>query len=98
MAKKNKKFHGIHIHPKAGTHYEVRHDPVRDEKESMSPMMGGEDEKNEKLFSRGERADLHKHIDDLMDAHEGKSGGEPEPDADDMPAPNHPMQKLRRKV
>jgi hypothetical protein len=100
MAKKKKQFHGIHITPKPGTHYEVRHDPVRDQKESMEPMtMGGDDQKNEKLFSHGERADLHKHIDNLMDAHEGTGGsmdmegGEP---TEPVP-PTHPMNKLRKK-
>jgi hypothetical protein len=101
MAKKNKKFHGIHITPKAGTHYEVRHDPVHEPAEGKETMttMGGDDQKNEKLFAHGERANLHKHIDDLMDAHEGKSGepGAAEPDADDMPAKDHPLGKLRRK-
>src|SRR5579863_2274511 len=76
MAKKKKQFHGIHITPKAGTHYEVRHDPVRDEKGAGEPMptMGGDDQKNEKLFAHGERGDLHKHLDALMDAHEGTGG------------------------
>lgn len=104
MANKKKmgKFHGVHIHPKAGTHYEVRHDPVHEPEgkgEIAMPTMGGDDEKHEKLFAHGERADLHKHIDDLMDAHEGKSGDHAEPDADDMPMPaDHPMNKLKRKM
>jgi hypothetical protein len=103
MAKKKKQFHGIHITPKAGTHYEVRHEPKMEpaEKGDMPTMQsGGDDQKNEKLFAHGERGALHKHIDDLMDAHEGMSGGEgAETDADDMPpAADHPMHKLRRKM
>ena len=102
MAKKKKQFHNISITPKAGTHYEVHHSPVMEPSDSKEPMAApmGDDQKNEKLFSHGERADLHKHIDNLMDAHEGTGGGEhEEPDADDMPKPpqNHPMQKLRKK-
>jgi hypothetical protein len=51
-----------------------------------------------KLFAHGERADLHKHLDSLMDAHEG-AGEHAEPDADDMPLPtSHPMNKLKRKA
>jgi hypothetical protein len=101
MAKKQKKFHGIHITPKAGTHYEVRHDPVHESEGKGEPMqtMGGDDQKNEKLFAHGERAQLHQHLDALMDAHEGKrGGGESEPDADDMPPSDHPANKLRRKM
>jgi hypothetical protein len=98
MAKKQKKLHGIHITPKAGTHYEVRHEPVRESEGKDAPMMmGGDDQKNEKLFAHGERAQLHQHLDALMDAHEGKSGGG-EPDADDMPPSDHPANKLRRKM
>jgi hypothetical protein len=102
MAKKQK-FHGIHITPKAGTHYEVRHEPVRESEgkgEMAMPTMGGDDQKNEKLFAHGEREALHKHLDSLMDAHEGRSGGgESEPDADDFPVPpEHPMHKLKRKM
>lgn len=101
MAKKKKQFHNISITPKAGTHYEVRHSPVMEPaegKEGMAMPMG-DDQKNEKLFSHGERADLHKHIDNLMDAHEGTGGsmdmegGEP---TEPVP-PSHPMQKLRKK-
>lgn len=99
MAKKNKKFHGIHITPKAGTHYEVRHEPVHDGdgKETMA-MPAGDDQKNEKLFAHGERAQLHQHLDDLMDAHEGQ--GEPASgDKGDAPLPpEHPMHKLRRRM
>ncbi len=100
MAKKQKKFHGIHITPKAGTHYEVRHEPVREEKEANAPMsMAGDDQKNEKLFAHGERGELHKHLDALMDAHEGKGEGEPDRDQDDMPPPpEHPMHKLKRRM
>jgi|ERR1700733_4795783 len=102
MAKKKKQFHGIHITPKAGTHYEVRHDPKMEPSEgkgeiAMPTMATMDSDKNEKLFSHGERAGLHKHIDDLMDAHEGKAAGEAEPDADDMPAADHPLHQLRRK-
>jgi hypothetical protein len=100
MAKKNKKFHNISIEPKAGTHYQVRHNPVMDSGEKGEiAMPTGDDEKNEKLFSHGERADLHKHIDNLMDAHEGKGGsmdmegGEP---TEPVP-PSHPLHQLRRK-
>ena len=101
MAKKKKEFHGIHITPKAGTHYEVRHDPKMEPSEGKGEiaMPMGDDQKNEKLFAHGERADLHKHIDNLMDAHEGTGGsmdmegGEPT-----EPVPTaHPMQKLRKK-
>jgi hypothetical protein len=105
MAKKKMgKFHGIHISPKAGTHYEVRHDPVHEPeggKETAAPMAMGEEEKNEKLFAHGERGELHKHLDRLMDAHEGKASGDhEEPDADDMPAipEDHPMHRLKRKM
>jgi hypothetical protein len=103
MAKNHKKFHGIHITPKAGTHYEVRHEPVHESEgkgEMAMPAMGGDDQKNEKLFAHGERADLHKHLDNLMDAHEGKGEGEPDGgDKDDTPLPpGHPMNKLRRKM
>ena len=101
MAKKKKQFHNISITPKAGTHYEVRHSPVMEPSDSKEPMAApmGDDQKNEKLFSHGERADLHKHIDNLMDAHEGTGGsmdmegGEP---TEPVP-PSHPMQKLRKK-
>jgi hypothetical protein len=103
MAKKHSKFHGIHITPKAGTHYEVRHDPVHEgggKGEMAMPTMGGDDQKNEKLFAHGERGELHKHLDALMDAHEGKSEGEPGAgDKEDMPLPaEHPMHKLKRKM
>jgi hypothetical protein len=100
MAKKKKQFHSIHITPKAGTHYEVRHDPKMEPGDSKGEiaMPTMDSDKNEKLFAHGERGALHKHIDDLMDAHEGTSGEHAEPDADDMPPPDHPMQKLRRKV
>ena len=101
MAKKKKQFHNISITPKAGTHYEVHHSPVMEPSDSKEPMAApmGDDQKNEKLFSHGERADLHKHIDNLMDAHEGSGGsmdmegGEP---TEPVP-PTHPMQKLRKK-
>lgn len=101
MAKKKKQFHNISITPKAGTHYEVHHSPVMEPSDSKEPMAApmGDDQKNEKLFSHGERADLHKHIDNLMDAHEGSGGsmdmegGEP---TEPVP-PSHPMQKLRKK-
>lgn len=92
---KKKKFHGIHIKPMAGTHYSVHHEPASEPGEPM-PMMGN-DEKHEKLFAHGERADLHAHLDKLMDAHEGK--GASDNDADDMPFPaDHPMHKLKRKM
>lgn len=91
MAKKKRgKFHGIHITPKAGTHYEVRHDPHTEADGPMSPM--GSDEDNTKLFKHDERDALHKHVDDLMDAHEGKGGTEPQ--VEDVPK-THPMQKLK---
>ena len=101
MAKKKKQFHNISITPKAGTHYEVHHSPVMEPSDSKEPMAApmGDDQKNEKLFSHGERADLHKHIDNLMDAHEGMGGsmdmegGEP---TEPVP-PTHPMNKLRKK-
>lgn len=101
MAKKKKQFHNISITPKAGTHYEVHHSPVMEPSDSKEPMAApmGDDQKNEKLFSHGERADLHKHIDNLMDAHEGSGGsmdmegGEP---TEPVP-PTHPMNKLRKK-
>lgn len=100
MAKKTSKFHRIHITPKAGTHYEVRHDPVHEgEGKGEIAMPTGDDQKNEKLFAHGERSALHSHLDALMDAHEGKSGGEGEPDKDDMPLPaGHPMHKLKRRM
>jgi hypothetical protein len=103
MAKKTKKFHGIHITPKAGTHYEVRHDPVHEPEgkgESAMQTMGADDQKNEKLFAHGEREALHKHLDALMDQHEGKGEGEPDGgEKDDMPVPpEHPMHKLKRKA
>lgn len=94
MAKKKRgKFHGIHITPKAGTHYEVRHDPQQEPGapgEAMATM--GSDEDNTKLFKHDERDALHKHVDDLMDAHEGKGGTEPQ--VDEVPK-THPMQKLK---
>jgi len=97
MAKKKGKFHGIHIKPMAGTHYSVKHEPEMDKGEMIGPMMGG-DEKNEKVFAHGEREALHKHLDKLMDAHEGKAGDHAEPDSDDMPiAKDHPMQRLKKK-
>ena len=101
MSKKKQKFHGIHITPKAGTHYEVRHDPVQEpaegNKESSIPMQMGEDEKHEKLFAHGDREKLHQHIDDLMNAHEGADSGN-QPDADDMPmGKDHPLKNLRKK-
>jgi hypothetical protein len=97
MAKKHKKFSHIHIKPMAGTHYSVHHEPAHEPNDVMAPM--GDDEKHEKLFAHGERADLHKHLDSLMDAHEG-AGEHGEPDEDDMPnlPTNHPMNKLKRKA
>lgn len=93
MAKKKKgKFHGIHITPKAGTHYEVRHDPQAEPNEGNAPMMMGSDEDNSKLYKHDERDALHKHLDDLMDAHEGKGGTEPQ--VEEVPK-THPMQKLK---
>jgi len=65
MAKKHKKFSHIHIKPMAGTHYSVHHEPAHEPNDVMAPM--GDDEKHEKLFAHGERADLHKHLDKLMD-------------------------------
>ena len=96
MAKK-KGFHNISIRPKAGTHYEVHHEPAWEGKGNEIMPTGSSDE-NEKLFAHGERGQLHKHIDDLMDAHEGKRGGEAA--ADDMPAlPNdHPIHQLKRRM
>lgn len=91
MAKKNK-FHGIHITPEAGTHYKVRHDPAQEPGEAMSPMMG-DSEKHAKLFKHGERADLHAHLDKLMDAHEGVKDS-PEEEKEEMPS-DHPMHKLK---
>jgi hypothetical protein len=105
MAKKKMgKFHGIHISPKAGTHYEVRHDPVHEpaegKEQAAMPTLGGDGENHEKLFAHGEREGLHKHIDALMDAHEGKASSHEEPDEDDMPkiAADHPMHKLKRSM
>lgn len=98
MAKK-KKFSHIHIKPVGGTHYQIHHEPAQEPGEPMSPsMMGGSDEKHEKVFAHGERADLHKHLDKLMDAHEGQGRGEP--DEDDMPnlPTEHPMNRLKRKA
>jgi hypothetical protein len=91
MAKK-KGFHNISIRPKAGTHYEVHHEPVREpDSKGEIAMPTEQDGQNEKLFAHGERAGLHQHIDDLMDAHEGKSGAGPDPMPPDL-------QKLKRKV
>ena len=105
MAKKKMgKFHGIHISPKAGTHYEVRHDPVQEPAEGKEtaavPMGGGDEENREKLFAHGERGALHAHLDKLMDAHEGKASSHEEPDEDDMPKipADHPMHKLKRSM
>jgi hypothetical protein len=101
MAKKKMgKFHDLHITPMAGTHYKMRHEPVRDEKEMQSPMMGGEDEKNEKLFAHGEREGIHKHLDALLDAHEGKGGGEMQSGEQEPPTvpKDHPLRKLSRKM
>lgn len=97
MAKKKMgKMAGIHIHPKAGTHYEVRHDPHHESRDM--PTMG-DDEENTKLFSHGERDKMHEHIDNLMDAHEGKAqdmeGGE---DTATALPPKHPLHMLKRKA
>ena len=76
MAEKKKKgkFHSIHIRPMAGTHYSVHHEPVHEPAENAAmPTIGGAEEKNEKLFAHGERAGLHQHLDELLDAHEGKA-------------------------
>ena len=98
MAKKKGKFRNIHIHPMAGTHYSMRHEPEMETGEGPMPMMPEDGEKNEKLFAHGERANLHKHLDELMDAHEGKMGDHAESDADDMPmAKDHPMNRLKKK-
>lgn len=90
MAKK-KKLHSISITPKAGTHYEVRHHPHSEPGEM--PMGMGDEEKHTKLFGHGERAGLHKHLDSLMDAHEGVKDS-PEEEKEEMPS-DHPMHKLK---
>lgn len=96
MAKK-KGFHNISIRPKAGTHYEVHHEPAWEGKGNEIMPTDSSDE-NEKLFAHGERGQLHKHIDDLMDAHEGKSGAPGGiTSADELP-PDHPIHNLKRRM
>lgn len=91
MAKK--KFHRITIKPADAEHYHVHHEPQQ-EPSPMGGFLAGNDEKHGKIFHKSKREDMHKHLDQLLDAHEGVKDSPAEEQGEPV-SQDHPMNKLK---
>lgn len=89
------KVHSIRITPESGTHWKVAHEPKMEGKGGMAMPMG-DSEDNSKLFAHSDRAAMHKHLDAVMDAHEGKQDSAKEEMAEKKSLPaGHPLNRLK---